>query len=493
MLAPRHPPGRHIFSLAHWAGLIGLVLTLMMGSASIVNAQTTSDERLRVMVLTDIENEPDDAQSLVRFLLYSNQWDVEGLVATTSIHLPNETAAWRIREILGAYGQVRDNLELHEPGFPTSQYLLSVLKEGQPAYGLAATGEGKLSEGARHLIEVVDRQDSRPLWVLVWGGPNTLAQALWTVRETRSAQELQTFVSKLRVYTISDQDDSGPWIRTNFPDLFYIASPGMHAGGAYHAATWSGISGDKFHGRFAGADYSIVDNPWLDVHIRAHGPLGAQYPHTEYLMEGDTPSFLNLISNGLSQPERPDFGGWGGRYEFYTPRTRAWFLQPETRPFWTDAEDEVMGFDGLWHTGNKPTIWRWREAYQNDFAARMLWTVKSYADANHPPVARLDHPDRLSARPGDVVTLGASSSTDPDGDALSYRWFVYNEAGTFVTANARTAFPVQIADADKATARLTVPTARLFRMGEMHVIVAVTDQGTPAITRYRRVIIDVRN
>ena len=144
-------------------------------------------------------------------------------------------------------------------------------------------------------------------------------------------KELQRFVAKLRVYTISDQDDSGPWIRKNFPELFYIASPGVHDGGAYHYSTWSGISGDKFHGRFAGADFSIVDNPWLDENIRAKGPLGAQHPQTKFMMEGDTPSFLNLIGNGLSDPEHPDWGGWGGRYEFYTPRMRKWFMPNRRR------------------------------------------------------------------------------------------------------------------------------------------------------------------
>jgi hypothetical protein len=60
---------------------------------------------------------------------------------------------------------------------------------------------------------------------------------------------------------------SGPWIRKTFPKLFYIVSPGIHSGGAYHPATWSGISDDNFHGRYVGADFSIVDNPWLDQHV----------------------------------------------------------------------------------------------------------------------------------------------------------------------------------------------------------------------------------
>ena len=471
--------------------LAGFLFILLFAAGA--QAQPKPESRPRVIVLTDIGNEPDDAQSLVRFLVYSNQWDVEGLVATTSVHLRDETGAWRIRDTLEAYAEVQGNLSRHEAGFPSVEHLRSVVAEGQPGYGLAAVGADKQSAGSRLIIDAVDQDDERPLWILVWGGPNTLAQALWSVRETRSPEQLERFISRLRIYAISDQDDSGPWLRAAFPGLFYIVSPGMHAGGAYHASTWSGISGDRFHGRFTGADFPIVDNPWLDEHVRAVGPLGAKYPHTEFIMEGDTPSFLNLIDNGLSDTERPDLGGWGGRYELYTPRTRAWFLQPETRPFWTDAEDEVMGVDGQWHTGNQETIWRWRRAYQNDFAARMQWTVRAPGDVNRPPVAALDHPERLSARPGAVVTLSAQGSTDPDGDALTYAWFPYMEAGTFVTSQGVTGQPIRIEDADKAQARLTVPDSRLFRMGELHVILAVTDAGTPALTRYRRVVIDVRN
>jgi len=448
-------------------------------------------EKPRVLVLTDIENEPDDAMSMVRFLTYANQFDVEGLVATTSIHQQKKTAAWRIREIVGAYGKVQANLLLHEPGYPTADHLLSLVREGRPDYGMHAVGEGMDSAGSDLLIAAADRDDPRPLWVTVWGGPNVLAQALWKVRASRSPADLARFVAKLRVYTISDQDDSGPWIRKNFPDLFYIASPGTHAGGAYHFATWSGISGDNFHARFTGADHSIVDNPWLDRNIRKKGPLGAQYPHMEYLMEGDTPSFLGLINNGLNAPEHPDWGGWGGRYELYTPRTEKWFLEPETRSLWTDARDEVLGVDGRWHTSNHATIWRWRAAYQNDFAARMDWTIKPYAEANHPPVPKLGHPATLTAKPGQRVELSAEGSTDPDGDALSYEWFYYGEAGTFTTSNARSGQPVEIRNFDQPQAWFTVPTDRVLRNGTMHVILAVTDHGKPRLTRYQRVIIDV--
>ena len=472
--------------------LRGVVFTAFL-ALFFVNA-VAAKSKTRIFVLTDIENEPDDAQSLVRFLTYANQFDIEGLVATTSIHQQKRTSAWRIKEIVEAYGKVQTNLLKHEPGYPPVGDLLAVIHEGRPDYGMNAVGEGNDSTGSEALIAAVDRDDSRPIWVPVWGGPNVLAQALWKVRATRSAEALARFVAKLRVYTISDQDNSGPWIRKEFPGVFYVASPGIHAGGAYHYATWSGISGDKFHARFTGADFSIVNNEWLDRHIRKnHGPLGAQHPHTEYLMEGDTPSFLGLVQNGLNSPENPNWGGWGGRYEFYTPRMQKWFQEPETRPFWTNAVDEVMGHDGNWHTSNHATIWRWRSAYQNDFAARIDWTIKPYDQANHPPVVKISSPKKLTAKQGDLVKLSAAGSSDPDGDQLSYEWFYYSEVGSFTTSNARTGQPLTIEQFDQQQASFTVPSGRVMLpgTGDMHIILAVTDNGTPPLTRYGRVIVEV--
>lgn len=450
-------------------------------------------DKPRVFVLTDIENEPDDAMSMVRFLTYANHFEVEGLVATTSIHQKGRVAPQRIRQIVDAYAKVRDNLEKHEAGFPTADYLRMRISEGLPVYGMEGVGEGKDSPGSELLMATVDRDDPRPVWVSVWGGPSVLAQALWKVRATRSPEALEKFVARLRVYTISDQDDSGPWLRKEFPGLFYITSPGFNAGGAYHHATWSGISGDYFHGRFVGADFLLVSNEWLDQHIRRKGPLGAEYPRWEYLMEGDTPSFFNLINNGLSHPEHPNWGGWGGRYELYTPKLEKWHLQPETRPFWTDAEDEVLGVDGRWHTDNHATIWRWRSAYQNDFAARMDWTIKPYNQANHPPVPKLGHPASLTAKRGERVNLSAEGTSDPEGDAISYEWFYYNEAGTFPASSARSGQPLEIENFDQPKAWFTVPTSRVMPpgTGEMHIILAVTDHGSPRLTRYHRVIVNV--
>jgi hypothetical protein len=442
--------------------------------------------KVRLFVLTDIGGDPDDKMSMVRLMTYANHFDIEGLVATKN---SDGVFPELIRAVVDGYGAVRDNLALHEAGFPRAQMLTQVIASGPPVDGEASIGPDANSPGSELLIRAVDRADERPLWVTVWGGPAVLAQALWQVRETRSPAEVERFVSRLRVYAISDQDDSGPWIRREFPRLFYIVNPGN----TFHKSTWIGISGDRFHGRFAGGDYALVTNEWIDRNIRNKGPLSDEYPNWKFQMEGDTPSFLYLVDNGLNAPEHPDWGGWGGRYELYTPRMQKWFLAPETRPIWTDATDEVLGHDDEWHDDQYATVWRWRAAFQNDFAARIGWTTKTYAEANHPPVARLASAEHVTARPGERVDLSAAGTTDPDGDALSYDWFVYEEPGTRSMSNNITGVKLPVNDADQQQAWLTVKTDRVVPpgTGTIHVILAVTDHGTPRLTRYRRVVIDV--
>lgn len=441
-------------------------------------------------MLTDIENEPDDAQSMVRLLLYSNVIDIEGLVATSSTHLRDKTAEWRIKEIVTAYGKVRDNLLLHEKGFPTEDFLHSITKKGVPLYGMNGVGKEHDSEGSDWLIQMVDKNDNRPLWVSVWGGANVLAQALYRVRETRSTEELNQFVSKIRVYTISDQDDSGPWIRKEFPALFYIVSPGEN----YLHATWSGISGERWYKFASGADTTKILNPWLRENIMEnHGPLGAQYPPIEYAMEGDTPSYLGLIPNGLNAPEQPDFGGWGGRYELYTPRYLPYrhrsSLAAESRPIWTDTDDEVVGKNGHVYIDNHATIWRWRDAYQNDFAARMDWTLKTPEEANHPPQPKLKGPLEVTVKVGEQITLDASGSTDPDGDDLQYRWIHYPEPGNYWYYQW---IPLMMRNTDSPV--LTLEVDKRIQITEplnTHLILQVTDQGVPQLTRYKRVVVQI--
>lgn len=460
-----------------------LILCFNVISLILSGEPTENKNEYRVLVLTDIENEPDDAQSLVRFLTYSNQWDIEGLIATTSCWQRDKIADWRILEIIEAYGKVRENLLLHEDGYPSQERLASKVKKGIPEFGMSGVGKGKDSEGSDWIIEVLEKPDKRPVWILSWGGINTLAQAMWKLEMTRTQEELDPLISKIRVYTISDQDDAGPWLRKTFPRMFYIVSPGFHENGgdAYFHATWTGISGERLYKFPSGADTSLILNPWVEDNISSHGPLGAQYPEIKYTMEGDTPTFLSLINNGLNDPENPQYGAWGGRYELYTPRTRPWFYQPETRPIWTDTEDMIW-VKGQCYVSPQATIWRWRQAYQNDFAARMDWTIKPYDEANHPPIPKLAHEEVLTVHSGEAVTLDAEGSMDPDNHELKFNWMWYKEAGNCL-------HKISIVDANSKKASFIAP--HVSHPQTIHIILSVTDLGLPALTRYKRIIINI--
>ena len=460
-------------------------------------------ERQRVVVMTDIANEPDDQMSMVRFLVYSNQFDIEGLIATTSTWMKNRVRPDVLQTLVGAYDEVRPNLIRHEPGFPAADALRAVIASGQPGYGMAAVGPDKMSPGAELIVKAAEKDESRPLWVLAWGGANTLAQALVHARATRTAAQLDALVARLRVYAISDQDDAGAWIRREFPALHYVGVPSTQDGEQYYLATWTGISGDRFYKNAPGADFTTFTDDWVNASIRSKGPLGRHYPMPCCIHEGDTPSFLGLIDNGLASFMSPSYGGWGGRYVWRT-------YYGETRPSWTQggdsypgrdsSRDTVVGIDGRSYTADQATIWRWRTAFQHDFAARMDWTVNDAKHANHNPILVVNGSGGKATVPIDAVvgvpvTLDAAGSRDPDGNALHYKWFFYPEAGTGIpgqpVANGRG--PREPADrvtlANEATPRVTV-TARVA--GKAHIILAVEDDGSPTLTSYRRIILTVR-
>ncbi len=460
-------------------------------------------EKQRVVVMTDIANEPDDQMSMVRFLVYSNQFDVEGLIATTSTWMKNKARPDVIRMLVDAYEQVLPNLAKHEAGFPSAASLRALVVEGQAGYGMSAVGPAKTSPGADLILRAAEKADARPLWVLAWGGTNTLAQALMQARATRTRDEVDVLVSKLRVYSISDQDDAGPWIRREFPYLQYTVIPSTPDGDQYYLATWTGISGDRFYKNAPGADFTTFTDDWVNANVRSKGPLGKHYPTPCCIHEGDTPSFLGLINNGLASFMSPTYGGWGGRYVWRT-------YYGETRPAWTQggdsfpgrdsSRDTVTGQDGQAHTSDQATIWRWRTAFQHDFAARMDWTIKGPRDANHNPDVVVNGvsgkaPLRLDATVGLPLTLDAVGTRDPDGDTLSYSWFFYSEAGTGIPDRPVSAGPPRRQPAPRVTlgnekgARVTV-TPRV--PGTAHIVLAVEDGGSPSLTSYRRVILTIR-
>lgn len=303
-------------------------------------------------------SDPDDVQSMVRFLLYVNELDVEGLIASAGT-FANAAKKQNILDMLKLYDQVDENLRRHDPRYPTAERLRSVTWQGRdgtwgtPKVGTATKplekilGEGKDSEASDAIIGIVDRPDPRPVWICVWGGSREVAQAIWKVRARRSAADLERFLGKLRLYLIAKQDATTEWLLESFPSLFIILSENNYMG-----MFWS----------MPGAEAKVADLAWVNAHIReGHGPLGNAYPQSGWdpkvpgVWEGDTPSFLHLISalRGVNDPERPDQAGWGGKFVCPDPSKKHWFDDP---------------------AGTK-TVYRWRPQVQSEFARRAEWML----------------------------------------------------------------------------------------------------------------------
>lgn len=238
---------------------LGGVLYTVLSNAQRCAPAIQIDKKPQVFIMSDISNEPDDTMSFIRLLVHADQYNITGMVATTSTWLNSSVVPDQILNTTHAYGLVVDNLNRHSAGsFPTSEYLSSIVKAGHPVYGTKAIGKSPMSSGATRLIDVVDGMgDDEILFTQAWGGVNVLAEALAHVRSTRAQIEIERFLKKLRVYTISDQDNAGPWIRANFPTIPYVVS--LHGFNEYQLATWSGMSGDNLYGGGdGGPDFSLV-------------------------------------------------------------------------------------------------------------------------------------------------------------------------------------------------------------------------------------------
>jgi hypothetical protein len=295
-------------------------------------------------------SDPDDIQSMVRFLLYANDIDVEGLVATAGT-FANTANKQNILDVLNLYDKVDENLRKHDPRYPSADKLRSITWQGRDnTYGKPANeivGEGKDSEASEAIIRIVDKPDSRPVWVCCWGGSGDVAQAIWKVRSTRNAAELEKFLGKLRIYLIGKQDGSAQWLLDNLPGLFVILSE----------KNYMGMFWDMY-----GSDAKFADLQWINKNIReGHGPLGAVYPKSGFnpekpgQQEGDTPSFLYLVSavRGLNNPEKPDQESWGGK-----------FIRPDTtKNHWFDDPAGTQA------------VSKWRTHVQSEFAQRADWML----------------------------------------------------------------------------------------------------------------------
>ena len=427
-------------------------------------AQGQPEAKPRMIVTTD--GEFDDRCSMVRFLLYTNDFDVQGIIHSSSkFHWKgNDTTAahqWRdvswMDQHLEAYAAVHPNLLLHDSAFPDPAYLEQQVYEGNTEM---AGDMVKETPGSNRIVEVLLAPDPSPVWLQAWGGSNTIARALKTIEEKHPDRK-QEVMEKARLFLILLQDSTyEAYIAPHWPQLTTLLSTAFESIGY----PWRKRVPEAYRNHYLGA--------WMNEHLLFdHGPLLAIYhdhlygggrTSGDFISEGDSPAFMHLIPNGLESAQDPSWGGWGGRF------------------FWDD---------GLWRSAPDDndifkTIYRWIPDYQRDFAARADWCVKPYARANHPPQVKLNVDERREVSAGEQLQLSAKASTDPDGDALGYTWWQYVEAGSY-------AQNVPLPDANQPTIAVEVPATA--REGDtIHLICQVSDQGQPPLTRYRRIVLRVK-
>jgi CubicO group peptidase (beta-lactamase class C family) len=424
----------------------------------------TTDQRLRLLIETDAGGDPDDEQSLVRFLLYANEWDVEGIIANRPATRrpenknPQDSGLGVVRRLLDAYGECRPNLVQHDARYPTKEFL----------WQRTVAGFNDTDDAVKLILSAVDKSDPRPLWYSDWGSDNgaatnNLKRALDLVQRERGPEGYAQFKSKLR---LSSSDKFGDHTTTIAPPFRIwvntFAPP---------------LEGKRWYHRFSALTSQAGGFDLVRDVLTEHGPLGALYPTntTHWAKEGDTMTFLYLMPTGMNDPNEPLWGSWAGRYglnESFPGKPYYWANQADT---WNGA------------TSRDNTLARWAADLQNDFRARLNWCVKPPQETNHAPRAVLNGADGkeilyITARPGQEVSLDAGLSQDPDGDPLSYEWFVYREAGTYEGE-------VTLTNASSRLALLHVPDDAVGKT--IHVVLAVHDSGTPPLAAYRRMVVQV--
>ncbi len=449
------------------------LLCLFAGIVLFVSYHASAQDKPRVIVCTD--GEADDKASFVRFLLYTNDYDVEGLIYTSSQYhyAPNHWtgSSWMQNDFIPKYAQVYSNLIQHDASYPTPESLTAMVKEGNiNQWGTTARDAGSTA-GSNWIISVLeDDSDPRPVWVQCWGGTCTVARAVWDIKRNRgfSVERQNQLISKLRVFAISNQEgsrDTAPQMRADYPNLYYILN----------YTQFDEMRGDQVP---FGSDHWSFSFDWMMEYIVGHGVLCDSYTYNPAIApwntglhgvaEGDTPSFLHNLATGLRSMELPSHGGWGGRF--------AQDFAGGAQNYWKDTPD-----DG----DIKKPMNRWFDEIANDFASRCDWCITTYEQANHRPVAVVTGGVDQVEGSGAVAMLDASGSYDPDGGQLQFKWWRYADADTAVGTG-----PQIIQDwTTSPTASFTMPTDAMGRT--VHVILQVRDDGEPALTHYARLILTI--
>ncbi|WP_228527621.1 DUF1593 domain-containing protein [Pararhodonellum marinum] len=455
-----------------------LLLSTIILMISCQNPDQVRD-KYRVVIMTDMTH--DDGNSLIRMLYYPEVFDIEAVIITQQ--LPDydfdANEPWdKAMGIYKAYEQELPQLRKHLPDFPSYEALMAVTKPGRGALvinflqegqrfddyigeGINPNAEPKDSEGSEFLIEVFEKEDDRPIYVQLWGGPVTFVQALYRFRQRNGDEKLQQLLQKVFVYGILLQDITADY----FVDLFQIKESGCMGLGTYQPE-------EGFQGRRVQPGTFVYDGGHFWDYLKAvdyrtvngHGPMSEIYDNGG---EGDTPAFLYLISAfyGLNDPMDPTMGSWGGRFV---------------------PMDESYGAN-YYHTCGleKSNLIRWVPQTSHDFWARLQWSIKDPEEVNYVPMACIDGNKSneilyLKAKAGEKLTFDASCSTDPNGDDLSFQWSHYQDAGTFKGQ-------LNLDETDQPNLTLVLPED--YQGEAIHLILEVKDNGEIPLVAYRRVVI----
>ena len=440
-----------------------LTAVLLMVLISLGQKSVSQVSKPRVIAMTD--GEIDDRSSMVRFLMYTNDIELLGIIQTSSRFQRRGWSAdkW-IEGQIEAYEKVYPNLKIHDAAYPTPDELRKSLYVGDedsshlvmnPLTGSGGTAQlidpsvWKDTPGSDRIVEVLLEDDPRPVHIQAWGGGNTAARAFYKLK-TEYPDDYERAVSKVVMYNIWYQDGAGNYIEKMHPKVTMLIDNNF-------SGTWN-YGSQRYTYQFV-KDY-----------VHGKGPLGALYPQ-DYISEGDSPAFLHTAATGLRSYEDPTYGGWGGR--FYN----------------------VYG--NVYKDISKGTYLRWVEYANRDFEARMEYCVaQKFEDANHKPVIKAIGGLDKTVKSGEKVILEAEI-TDPDGQRPSANWWQYEEADSYDGIVEFSSEPMAGAASGNRDAtgpvnsRISFTAPVVTTATTIHMVLQSTDRGTPGLTSFARYIITV--